>query len=629
MSQRKKENKSTKKNRAEARSGINTVWIRTLLIVFTLILYGNTTKYQFTLDDDIFYLKHQSVQKGMAGMSELFKHGSMEKFDGTLGEQPYRPVTLLSFAIEKDLFNNKASSSHFINVLFYILILQVLFSLLLRLFPKINPIVVAAVVMLFAAHPIHTEVVASVKSRDELLAGLFGLMAWLYALPQPGKDYISLKSNITSLICFSLALFSKESAITFALVIPLSYYMLVKPELKSSSKKALGFFSIGILFVVLRMLVIGNSTADSVMPVHENILKNAQGFGEATATRMEILFHYLKLLVVPWPLSWDYSFNQIPIMNWNNVIPWVSLFLYLSLLSFAIYLFRKKPILSFAIFFFFITMAPTSNIFFINLSTLGERFLFIPSLGFILALMVIISGLLKLDLDRYSGRGQKMSRNFFIILLVLYSGLSFSRSADWRSNLSLFESGAINSPNSSRAHYSLATEYTRQADASVDAKSRREFHSKAIDQFNISLEIWPNNVMSLYNLANTQCKVNDTSIAIVNYKKAVEINPAYMGALNNLGGVYMSRNQPDSALFYLKQGYSFNQNDVSLITNIAFVSFIAKNYSQAIEYANKAIALDPQNKKSYNVLIDSYNLLGKTEEAARYRKARDSDFRLK
>ncbi len=627
MSHRKKENKSTKKNKVAGGSGIKTAWIRTILVVFVLMLYGNTTKYEFTLDDDIFYLKHGSVQKGVSGIAEFFSHGSMEKFDGTLGEQPYRPLTLLSFAIEKDLFNNKASSSHFINVLLYILILQVLFGLLLRLFPKINPIVSAAVVLLFAAHPIHTEVVASVKSRDELLAGLFGLMAWLYALPKQSQEHISLKSLIASLTCFALALFSKESAITFALVIPLSYYMLVNPDLKSAGKKSLSYFSIGILFVLLRMAVIGGTAAESVIPVHENILKNAEGFGEATATRMEILFHYLKLLVVPWPLSWDYSFNQIPIMNWSNAIPWISLFLYVSLLASALYLFKKKPILSFAILFFFTTMAPTSNIFFINLSTLGERFLFIPSLGFVLALIVIISGLLKLDMNNLSRSGQRMFKNIVLIILVLYSGLSFSRSADWKSNLSLFESGAINSSNSSRAHYSLATEYTRQADAAVDTKNRREFLSKAMVHFKISLDIWPNNVMSLYNLANTLCKVNDTSLAIVNYKKAVKINPAYMGALNNLGGVYMSRNQPDSALLYLKQGYSFNQSDVSLLTNIAFVSFIAKNYEQAIEYANKAIALDPQSKKSYNVLIDSYNLLGKPDEAARYQKARDSNFR--
>ncbi len=627
MSQSKTEKRASKKNKPENNSGNATTWVRVALIIFVLVLYGNTTKYKYTLDDDIFYLKHSSVQKGVSGISEFFSYGSMEKFDGTLGEQPYRPITLLSFAIEKDLFNNKAASSHFINVLLYILILQVLFSLLLRLFPKIHPMLSAAVVLLFAAHPIHTEVVASVKSRDELLAGLFGLLAWFYALPKLKADNVSRKSLSASLMFFALAIFSKESAIAFVLAIPLSYYMLVSSNLKSTLKKGAGFFAIGILFVLIRMSVIGHAETISNTEVHENILKNTQGLGEATATRMEILFHYIKLLAVPWPLSWDYSFNQIPIMSWTDVIPWISLLIYAGLLISAFYYFRKKPILSFAILFFFITLTPTSNIFFINLSTLGERFLFIPSLGFTLALVFVLSELFKLNTSNFSGPGQNMFRNVVIVLLVIYSGLSFSRSSDWKSNLTLFESGVVNSPNSSRAHYSLATEYTRQAESEVDAKNRRDYLSKAIDHFNRSLAIWPKNVMSLYNLANTQCTVRDTSGALVNYKKAVEINPSHLGVLNNIGGVYMSRNQPDSALIYLKEGYAYNQKDANLIANIALVSFFSKNYSQAIEFANKALSLDPQNKKSYNVLIDSHNKLGQTDQAERFRKARDTYFR--
>ncbi|TAH41900.1 MAG: hypothetical protein EYC69_07025 [Bacteroidetes bacterium] len=627
MSQSKSDKKASRKTKSENKPGMATGWVRMALIIFVLALYGNTTNYQYTLDDDIFYLKHNSVQKGVSGLSEFFSYGSMEKFDGTLGEQPYRPVTLLSFAIEKDLFNNKAASSHFINILLYILVLQVLLSLMLRLFPRINPMLSAAVVLLFAAHPIHTEVVASVKSRDELLAGLFGLMAWLYALPKPKEEFVSIKSLSTGLFFFGLAIFSKESAVAFILVIPLSYYMLVSSNLNSTLKNGAGFFAIGILFVILRMNVIGHAETISNTEVHENILKNTQGLGEATATRMEILFHYIKLLVVPWPLSWDYSFNQIPIMNWTDVIPWISFLLYTGLLISAFYYFKKKPILSFAIFFFFITLSPTSNILFINLSTLGERFLFIPSLGFILALVFLLSELFKLDTSNFSGPGKKMFRNIILALLVIYSGLSFSRSSDWKSNLTLFESGVKNSPNSSRAHYSLATEYARQADASADVKSRREYLSKAISHFNTSLDIWPKNVMSLYNLANTQCAVNDTSGALINYKKAVNINPSHLGVLNNIGGVYMSRSQPDSALLYLKEGYEYNQKDINLIANIALVSYFSKDYSQAIDFANKAIALDPKNKKSYNVLIDSYTALGQTEQANRFRKARDTNFR--
>ncbi|MBP6334409.1 MAG: tetratricopeptide repeat protein [Bacteroidia bacterium] len=625
MSNNKAKEKSGKGKKAKAGSNLNTGWIRLILVISVFILYGNSTKHQYTLDDDIFYLKHSSVQKGFSGVSELFAHGSMVKFDGTIGEQPYRPVTLLSFAIEKELFNNNATSSHWINLLLYILVLQILLSLLLRLFPAIDPGIIGVVVLLFAAHPIHSEVVASIKSRDELLAALFGFMAWLYTLPKVQGNPVSMKMFFVSLFCFALALFSKESAITLALLIPLSHFMILSTEKKELILKFAGFFTIAILFLALRFAVIGSGESVSTFPVHENILTRADGVGEATATRMEILFYYLKLLFVPYPLSWDYSFNQIPVMDWSDLLPWISLVLYATLLILAIYLFRKKPVLSFAILFYLIALSPVSNILILNLSSLGERFLFFPSLGFAIALTFVLTSLFKLDTKSFSGQ----KRNVFVYtvtgLLILYSGLTISRSAEWKTNLTLFESGVISSPNSSRAHYSLATEYNRQAAAARDPRSRSEFTAKALQHYNRSLEIFPGNVMTLYNLGNTQCLIGDTNTALKNYRKAVELDPAYLSALNNLSGVYMSRNQLDSALFYLKQGYTYNKTDVNIMSNIAAVSFMAQNYSQTIEFADKVLTIDKQHRKSYGLLIDANNRLGNTAAAERYRAMMNSN----
>ncbi len=289
-----KDKKRDKKNNKQIKGSLSIGWIRVIIAITALILYGSSVKYQFTLDDDIFYLKHNSVQKGLSGTPEIFSFGSMEKFDGTTGEQAYRPITLLSFAIEKEMFNNDATSSHFINVLLYILILQILLSLLIRLFPGIHPLISGIIVLLFAAHPLHSEVVASVKSRDELLAGLFGLMAWFYAIPKNANRNPNFKRYIGSVLCFTIALFSKESVITFALIIPLSHYMLLSGSLKNSISKALGYFGVAILFILLRSSIVGTTVAESLFPVHENILNYTKGFAEASATRMEILFYYLK-----------------------------------------------------------------------------------------------------------------------------------------------------------------------------------------------------------------------------------------------------------------------------------------------------------------------------------------------
>ena len=103
-------------------------WIRIILVTVVVILYGNTVNYDFTVDDNVFYGKHSSVQKGLSGIGETFTYGSLEKYNGMTGVQPYRPVTLSSFAVQKELFNNDPGKAHFINVLLYALLVLVLFN---------------------------------------------------------------------------------------------------------------------------------------------------------------------------------------------------------------------------------------------------------------------------------------------------------------------------------------------------------------------------------------------------------------------------------------------------------------------------------------------------------------------
>ncbi len=111
------------------------------------------------------------------------------------------------------MFNNDPSGSHFINILLYILILQTGFSILLRLFPGIHPFISAFIILLFACHPVHTQVVSSVKSRDELLAVLYGFASWKYFIPRSADFWPEKRSIILSSFCFLLSILSKESAV--------------------------------------------------------------------------------------------------------------------------------------------------------------------------------------------------------------------------------------------------------------------------------------------------------------------------------------------------------------------------------------------------------------------------------
>ena len=477
----------------------NNVLIYLMFAALILLLYGSTINYKFTLDDDLFYLKHKSVQKGFDGLGEIFSLGSLNQFDGTTGTQPYRPATLLFFTFQHVYFDNSSTAAHLMNVLMYILVSVVLYQLLRKLFPTWNRIYAVLITILYIVHPIHTEVVSSVKSVDELLAALFCFTSLLFFIPKEQKQESSLLSIIVGTFFFFLGILSKESAIAFLLIIPIAYYMLINSDYKIALKYFSFLLLASVLFIFMRYKAIGTAPTNIIDPMLDNILYRANGFAEVTATKAQILFYYIKLLFVPWPLSWDYSYNQISVVNWTSLTAWFGLLIYGTLFVFAILQIRKMPILSFCILFFFLASSPTNNLFIINGANIGERFLFVPSLAFAIFIIWGAAILFKMELKDFSGKNKMAFLSMVGVFVLIFSTLSKNRSGDWINNLTLFEKGIEVCPNSSRTQYSAATEYLTAAQEATDPNESESFFNKALEHFNKSIEIYPKNTQAHYN----------------------------------------------------------------------------------------------------------------------------------
>jgi tetratricopeptide (TPR) repeat protein len=654
------------------------------------VLYGASVGFDYTLDDDLFVVKNEKVQNGISAIPSIFTSGTKS----LIGTLPYRPVVLSSFAIEQTLFDNNPAVRHFFNIVIYIVLLQILFSLLMKLFKSYSNIFIACIVFLYAAHPIHTEVVSSVKGRDELLAALFGFLAWKTLLDFNTENFFNYKKLIIGSLFFLLSCLSKESGIVFLALIPLWNYMVLDKSIKNNLILTLPLLLSAIFYLGARHITSVNGFVVSDIPELTNILNATHNIGELTATKVTILFYYVKLLVMPWPLVWDYSFNQIPVANWSSVLPWASSLIYLFLIGFSIYQWKKNPIISFFILFFLISILPTSNLLFTTGCTMGERFLFVPSLAFAVLLTYALDFFLnKSDVQNLSIKSSNVIKSV-VGITILFSGMSIARSNDWKNNLTLFESSVKASPNSARTHYSLASEYLSLYGKTGDGNQRNEYIKKAIMHFERSLEILPANFQTLYNTGLCYSLNSDTLKAISAYKKAIQLNDVYTNAMNNLAVLYegqrnhdsafyyyqmalkitpeeksllqnisnlfynkglqaanvgnvnlaideyrksifygpenvmainncaslhAGKNQVDSCLYYLKMGYQIEPSNIMIIENIAAMSFVNKNYNQAIEYANKAIALNPNTRKSIGVLADTYQAQGNSAEAARYR----------
>lgn len=188
-----------------------------ILLAIVFLVFGNTLLNGYNLDDNLVTQKHVLTSKGLSSINKIFSQ-SYYSNNVDLGFG-YRPIVLLSFAIEHQFLGENAKTSHFVNLILYGIAVLLLFKLLISYSGKKGMILAFLASILFAVHPIHSEVVASIKNRDEILAFLF-LMLSALSIEKYLKNN-SLLSLLSILLFFSIGMLAKKSIFTMIFVLPL------------------------------------------------------------------------------------------------------------------------------------------------------------------------------------------------------------------------------------------------------------------------------------------------------------------------------------------------------------------------------------------------------------------------
>lgn len=192
--------------------------IALVLGFFAFALYSNTIPNSYALDDELVTRNHPLTSQGIKAIPEIF---TSYYYDNKVGNYyEYRPVVLSSYAIEHSLVGDNPHVSHTINALLYGLLCVVLFFVLRSLVLDRNWLFPALATLLFAAHPIHTEVVASIKNRDELFSFLFGISALFWALKYARQG--TAKEYVIFLVLMVFTVMSKRTNLTYTVIIPLA-----------------------------------------------------------------------------------------------------------------------------------------------------------------------------------------------------------------------------------------------------------------------------------------------------------------------------------------------------------------------------------------------------------------------
>lgn len=515
-----------------------------IIFLSVFLIYGRTLWGEFVFDDRALI----DNKAFLASASNLPKTLLVPYWTEEAGL--FRPITVASYALNYIFFGDSPWFFHFINLIFYVWTIYLIFLLIKKTFS--NTALAYLSSLLFLVLPIHSEVVSNIIGRAEILALFFSLLVFW--------ELIRKKTNYWRIFLWTiLAIGSKETA--FA-ILPLSalFVLFQKKEfsLKDSILRALNPLIVGIAaflaYLFARLYVLGpNYFFGLKTSIVENPLMFASLF-QRTATAFKILGIYFKKTFFPIGLCSDYSYNQIPLLK-NLLDPYALLGIFILFFSIAsLFLFFKtKPLLSFAVAIFILSFLPISNLFFPIGTIAGERLMFYPSLGLVIFIAYLLYSIYKLKNNQI----WKTNCLFLIMgLLIFYGFLSFRRSLDWLNEKRLFFSGVQCAPNSVLSRSNFGAILYLQGNLSEAKKELIQ-----------AQKIYDNYPKGVNNLGLVYWKEGDRKKAKELFLKAVSSHTPYFGGYENLALMAIEECNFIEAENWLVKFYSGNKYAADIYIN--------------------------------------------------------------
>ncbi|MFH2096391.1 MAG: tetratricopeptide repeat protein [Bacteroidota bacterium] len=554
-----------------------------LIVLLVFVLYGNTVNNKYSLDDDLVVDNQELVAKGIGAIPEIFTSLYTVKDNMKFG---YRPIVLTTFAIEHSLFGKKPGISHLVNILLYVLTGLLLFKVLRTMFRDSNPLFSFLITVIFLAHPLHTEVVASLKNRDEMLNLIFSLLALsCYFRYVDKKQWFWL---LPGSVLFLLAVLSKLSALPFLVVFPLTVYFFRKISFKQAGLIFISAFAVIIFIRYIPKMYLPDVYRMSMF--FENPLYVHRSIANKTSALFVSFYHYIKLILVPYPLRYYYGYNTVDVLGFDNYRIYIAIVAIATMMYYALKNFRKKDPVAYAILLFVICLSMFLNFVRPNAGIIAERFLYNASIGFSIAFVYLLYRYLKLDLKEIPVKGARNKLyGAVIIILLIYAIIVIPRNQDWKNRVSLFSHDIEYLENSAKANDMYASSIASKV--SIDMAKTQKMSKEQYDML---------------------------MTATKHYKRAIEIYPEYAFAMNKLGSVYvMYLNDVDQAIKYFSMAVKTDTAFVEGYTNLSYCYKKMGKFEKAKAILEKALLIEPDNSQVKCILANAYLSTGDTMLAIR------------
>lgn len=640
-----------------------------IVIIFCTAFYWNTYTNEYALDDDIVMRQNAYVQKGFGGIGDILANDAYKSFYQSMGVKQqleggrYRPLSIVTFAIEQQLFDTcygeryeivrdslfamqqksisdiggqsrligeknmlelaikranlrLAPYRHVFQVIWFALSMIIVLMFLRRHIFRSNTDLAFLTVLLFIMHPIHTEVIANVKSRDEIFSLMFIVLTldyfFRYDLSRKRSDVI------WGCVWFIMAFLSKEYAIVLVALIPMGLMIFHRRSFRQITYILVPIFAVLLVYGMIRLGIkeedtrtLAQKKADKVLAEQtKDPLNDPYMFckgPQRVLSKINRLDDYVWLLIVPYPLVADYSYQHFPYSGFGDVGVYISIIVMLSLLWATWLLWRKRHPLAFAMIFFFGFFMLINNLFFDIGATMGERLIYHSSLGYC---MLLAWGIVWL-----AERAYENSRKFIVAGIVLALGapalaLTMQRNREWKNDETLFIADVKKHPNSTLCNGNAGARYMDRGLKYVGDSTKQDsvnyYADIAIGYLDKSVKLHPKYANGWLNLGLCYYNKKNYAAAATAWEKVYQIFPnnpilqSYAQMLIAIANQKAQAKDYAGASEFFKYGLQAYPADSKIWADYAGSSFMAQHFAEAQNAFDQAYqrATDPATKNN-------------------------------
>ena len=590
--------------RCENRQGISqigvgnrgiTLGIYLFLAVISLVVFGQTIRYEFVnFDDDLYVYNTPAIQSGLTIKGIAFA------FTGSHAHN-WHPLTTLSHMLDCQLYGLNAGGHHATNIILHTIAVLLLFRALRQITGAVWKSALVAV--LFAVHPLHVESVAWVSERKDVLSAVF----FFLMLDAYGR-YAGAPSRMRYLavaILFAAGLMSKPMLVSAPIVLVLlDYWPLRRFEQSSLTSEKTKTSKPGNQRRIIRLLLLEKIPLfilSAIACVITFVLqKGATGAIPPLPLIWRVQNAFASYVSYAWKTLWPthlavfYPHPNSALAIWEVI---VAIALLLAITAAAIFFRSRRPYLLTGWLWYLVMLVPVIGVVQVGEQGHADRYTYLPHIGLFLFIVWLAADI---PAVRRSRRFAVASAVAVVIMVALLAWKAFIQTSYWRNSETLWTHALAVTSDNDVAHNNLG--YLCADRGELD---------KAISHFEASLRIRSakrdvhydlGSAFVQTNLADALARRGRSDEAMVHYEEAIRLQPNYADAYYNRGNVLFAKGHIDEAIADWEKTLQIQPNDADAHTGLGNALLRKGSLQEAIAHYQQALGLAPEDPHSRNNL---------------------------